>query len=174
MIKAIDTLYNGNYFRSRLEARWAVFFDAIGIRWEYEAEGYDLGDGLRYLPDFWFPDYKMYGEVKPDRELEEIEKEKIMQLAKKSGFTVVLFSGPPSEKTQRAWSWNMGNAELGYEGYWNAFMEGDIGFIPFGGLNSNGRRIEGTSSFCDTFYPSKLEKQAIEIAQTKRFEHGSR
>lgn len=51
-IKAIPTEYNGHLFRSRLEARWAVFFDACGVEWEYEPEGYDLGDGVRYLPDF--------------------------------------------------------------------------------------------------------------------------
>ena len=51
-IKAIQTEYKGYLFRSRLEARWAVFFDACGVEWEYEPEGYDLGDGVRYLPDF--------------------------------------------------------------------------------------------------------------------------
>ena len=39
-IKAIETIYNGYRFRSRLEARWAVFFDEIGIKYEYEKEGY--------------------------------------------------------------------------------------------------------------------------------------
>lgn len=52
MIKNIETEYNGYKFRSRLEARWAVFFDAAGIKYEYEPEGFDLGNGLRYLPDF--------------------------------------------------------------------------------------------------------------------------
>ena len=51
-LKAIETEYRGYRFRSRLEARWAVFFDACGVKWEYEPEGYDLGDGLYYLPDF--------------------------------------------------------------------------------------------------------------------------
>ena len=51
-IKAIQTEYKGYLFRSRLEARWAVFFDACGVDWEYEPEGYDLGNGLYYLPDF--------------------------------------------------------------------------------------------------------------------------
>lgn len=50
--KAIQTSYKGYLFRSRLEARWAVFFDTCGVDWEYEPEGYDLGDGVRYLPDF--------------------------------------------------------------------------------------------------------------------------
>lgn len=50
-LKAIETRYKGYRFRSRLEARWAVFFDALGLRWEYEPQGFDLG-GVRYLPDF--------------------------------------------------------------------------------------------------------------------------
>ena len=51
-MKPIETEYKGYRFRSRLEARWAIFFDACGVDWEYEPEGYDLGDGLYYLPDF--------------------------------------------------------------------------------------------------------------------------
>jgi hypothetical protein len=51
VIKAIETSYKGYRFRSRLEARWAVFFDAAGIKWEYEPEGFDI-DGTLYLPDF--------------------------------------------------------------------------------------------------------------------------
>lgn len=48
---AIETEYAGRLFRSRLEARWAVFFDQVGIHWEYEPEGYETPAG-RYLPDF--------------------------------------------------------------------------------------------------------------------------
>jgi len=51
-IKPIQTYYDGHWFRSRLEARWAVVFNALGVPYEYEPEGFDLGDGLRYLPDF--------------------------------------------------------------------------------------------------------------------------
>ena len=51
-MKAIDTEYKGYLFRSRLEARWAVFFDTCGVDWEYEPEGYDLGNGVYYLLDF--------------------------------------------------------------------------------------------------------------------------
>lgn len=51
-LKPIPTEYKGHLFRSRLEARWAVFFDACGVEWEYEPEGFDLGDGIHYLPDF--------------------------------------------------------------------------------------------------------------------------
>jgi len=51
-IKPIETFYHGYRFRSRLEARWAVFFDALNVRFEYEPEGFDLGNGEYYLPDF--------------------------------------------------------------------------------------------------------------------------
>lgn len=55
-MKPIETRYKGYRFRSRLEARWAVFFDAAGLKWEYEKEGFDLGAAGYYLPDFYLPD----------------------------------------------------------------------------------------------------------------------
>jgi hypothetical protein len=63
-IKPIETVYNGYRFRSRLEARWAVFFDALKIKYEYEKEGYDLGGLGYYLPDFWLPEYNCFIEIK--------------------------------------------------------------------------------------------------------------
>lgn len=48
-----ETIYKGIEFRSRLEARWAVFFDELNLSWEYEPEGYRLDDGTCYLPDFY-------------------------------------------------------------------------------------------------------------------------
>ena len=64
-IKPIETCYNGYRFRSRLEARWAVFFDCLGIKYEYEPEGIKLSNGEYYLPDFFLPDLETYVEVKP-------------------------------------------------------------------------------------------------------------
>lgn len=63
-VKAIQTTYKGYKFRSRLEARYAVFFDVIGFRWEYEPEGYDLGEHGNYLPDFYLPDFNCWIEIK--------------------------------------------------------------------------------------------------------------
>lgn len=71
-IRAIQTSFKGYLFRSRLEARWAVFFDYLGLSWEYEKEGFDLPT-RRYLPDFWIadkdhPQFKNAGywlEIKP-------------------------------------------------------------------------------------------------------------
>lgn len=64
MTTAIETEYAGHRFRSRLEARWAVFFDKLGVSWLYEPQGYELGNGERYLPDFWLPDLQVWVEVK--------------------------------------------------------------------------------------------------------------
>lgn len=50
-IQPIETRYKGHRFRSRLEARWAVFMDHLDVPWEYEPQGY-LVDNQPYLPDF--------------------------------------------------------------------------------------------------------------------------
>ncbi len=60
----IPTVYNGYAFRSRLEARWAYYFDLSHIAYQYEPEGFTLSDGQRYLPDFYLPDYGQYVEIK--------------------------------------------------------------------------------------------------------------
>jgi hypothetical protein len=55
-IKAIETFYGGYRFRSRLEARWSVFFDECGLDWQYEPQGFEITlihKKIKYLPDFW-------------------------------------------------------------------------------------------------------------------------
>ena len=69
-IKAVETVYKGYRFRSRLEARWAIFFDTLGLKWEYEVDGYDLGKLGWYLPDFrvyGLLDSPIWFEIKPIR-----------------------------------------------------------------------------------------------------------
>jgi hypothetical protein len=48
----IPTIYRGVQFRSRIEARWAAFFQIAKLRWMYEP--LDLAG---YIPDFlvWMP-----------------------------------------------------------------------------------------------------------------------
>lgn len=94
MIKAIETKYKGYRFRSRLEARWAVFFDALGVQWEYEKEGYDLGEAGYYLPDFWLPSIGCFWEIKPREGYGADEYQKIVQFAKSNKLVVAL--GMPS------------------------------------------------------------------------------
>lgn len=62
-IKAIPTTYKGVEFRSKLERNVAACFDACGVEWAYEQEGYSLDD-VWYLPDFWLPKAKQFVEVK--------------------------------------------------------------------------------------------------------------
>lgn len=71
-VASIETRYAGCRFRSRLEARWARFFDHLQIRWQYEPQGIvapdrlnlDGGGEAAYLPDFWLPDLGMWAEAK--------------------------------------------------------------------------------------------------------------
>lgn len=90
-MKAIETEYNGYLFRSRVEARWAVFLTALQIKFEYEFEGYHLGDKM-YLPDFYLPDHGVYIEVKGEKPNEE-EMGKAFLLARESGKPVILAFG---------------------------------------------------------------------------------
>ena len=103
----IETIYKGYKFRSRLEARLAVFFDAQGIKWEYEKEGYNL-DGLWYLPDFWLPQVNMWAEVKPDT-ISEADLIKCKALAGASGKPCLLLEGVPDYKeydSVEIWHWD--------------------------------------------------------------------
>lgn len=66
---AITTLYRDIEYRSRLEARWAAFFDRIG--WEHTYEPFD-GDG--YIPDFIVHgDRPLLVEIKPASQLLEYQ-----------------------------------------------------------------------------------------------------
>ena len=64
-MKAIETQYNGILFRSRLEARWAILFDALKIEWIYEPDCFILSNSQKYTPDFYLPKFDLYIEVKP-------------------------------------------------------------------------------------------------------------
>lgn len=91
-MKPIETIYKGFRFRSRLEARWAVFYDTLRIKWEYEKEGFDLGNGVLYLPDFYIPHLDCWIEIKgqpPNKD----EERKISLFCKESGWTLYCFFG---------------------------------------------------------------------------------
>lgn len=118
-IKPIETRYKGYRFRSRLEARWAVFFDALDIEWEYEKEGYDLGEAGWYLPDFWLPKMKAWVEVKPT-DFDSDELLKCYALAYGTGWDVVLAIGQPE---CRYYSVIVNNGEDTVHAMWEAETE---------------------------------------------------
>mgnify|MGYP000213949738 CR=1 FL=1 len=103
MLQAIETSYKGYRFRSRLEARWAVFFDALGITWVYEEQGYNLGAAGLYLPDFRLTNvpYKsrpIWVEIKPGQPSHD-EFRKGYELEKQGNGRVFFFCGVPGEAT---------------------------------------------------------------------------
>jgi hypothetical protein len=132
-IKPIETNYKGCRFRSRLEARWAVFFDAAGIEWEYEPEGYDI-DGVPYLPDFFLRGQKAYVEIKPrgfygnnryDSDVMRELQAKLKKLATGTGCDVFLIEGSPSPRPIDTDSETYPGDDVGV-----------IGFLPGKGVSS--------------------------------------
>lgn len=98
---AIPTPFQGVQYRSRTEARWAVFFDALGLDYRYEPELLTLSTRERYLPDFWIEDFQAWFEVKPNNEAvvtEECVKARILARDLK-GKRVWLAMGAPSAET---------------------------------------------------------------------------
>ena len=158
--RAIETRYKGYRFRSRLEGRWAVFFDALGLSWEYEPEGFELDGGVRYLPDFRltvFGCVPVYVEVKPPAPIPKAEVEKlyafgqfITSSCENVGFIIV--KGDPVHA--------------------DALMTGSFG----------GARALGVLSFEDYVTAwqlfSRKSRSAVEAAafaaREARFEHGER
>lgn len=94
-IKALPSYWRGVVFRSRTEARWAAFFDAMGLLWLYEPEGFELDDGNWYLPDFWLPEMEMWVEIKPRAGFTDRERHKCRLLARGTGRNVLLLHGAP-------------------------------------------------------------------------------
>ncbi len=112
-IEPKETRYKNCRFRSRLEARWAVFFDALGIQWEYEKEGYDLPCGA-YLPDFWLPQINTWVEVKPAYYSPE-DGTRCLQLFLATSFPVLCLSGQPDCKPYPTIEGYDGASVWGYE-----------------------------------------------------------
>jgi len=135
-IKAIETKYNGYLFRSRLEARWAVFFDACGIEYEYESEGFRLEDGTRYLPDFYLPELEYYVEVKGFNDHLNLDLGKALQFAREKRTAIIILSNVPFDNESGGVYWFLAYAWtakycrdlLVYRGYFMAYDDGQYWF----------------------------------------------
>ncbi len=180
-IKAIDTEYRGFLFRSRLEARWAYYFDAIGTPWLYESEGYEL-DGVRYLPDFYLPELGVFVEVKPDTPRRDSpEMAKAIALAKASDKPVLISSGDPGGSMPLHAL--MYSPDYGEDGHWY-LSSASLGNCPdcertvFTEWN---RAHFGTPDYCEHLneasrLPASCElaaKEAGRLARQSRYEFGA-
>lgn len=92
--KVIETRYGGRRFRSRTEARWAVFFDTLKIEFDYELEGWEFPTG-RYLPDFFIPSIDAWIEIKGRPIPTETELSLAKSLCVSQNKNVFIFCGQP-------------------------------------------------------------------------------
>ncbi|MBX8476970.1 hypothetical protein K5D38_19535 [Pseudomonas cichorii] len=172
MLKAIQTRYKGHKFRSRLEARWAVFFDAAGIKWIYEQEGF-LVNNTPYLPDFYLPELG-YFEVKGNPEHDE----KLMQeFSNQSGELVIIaFEEIPFLENGNGYLITLTpnsyheDGDLMFWGYNDMFLQCDgCGKITI--QNEVYDTLKGNC--CDGSRELSLE-HALLTAREARFEHGEK
>lgn len=165
MLKAIETKYKGYRFRSRLEARWAVFFDTLGITWEYEKEGYNLGAVGWYLPDFWLPQVSMWAEVKPEIH-SWVEIERCKALAQLTKHDVVLLDGMPDFR-----SYFTCGLETTSVPYYDVILDTD--YINEHRFYSNtGDAVWPNPHRIDESYADSAYIAAVYAARSARFEHG--
>jgi hypothetical protein len=71
-VRAIETIYRGVRYRSRLEARWAAYFDLVGIRHLYEPLDFDG----------WTPDFLLtFGPLEVACEIKPVNPAKVREVA---------------------------------------------------------------------------------------------
>ena len=183
-IRPIETRYKGYRFRSRLEARWAVFFDASGIAWEYEKEGYDLGELSWYLPDFWLPSVRLsFGkylsspgcwiEIKP--KYDETALQKLRRLALLTSAPACLFYGLPDDPIE---SWDHQRECFSSSGVPALEKPDSVCFaacLNCGQVFIQELHLANSFACCqysDVLDTTPLIRQAQEAAKSARFEHG--
>jgi hypothetical protein len=128
MISVIETRYRGYHFRSRLEARWALFLDCMDARWEYEKEGFVLSNSEHYLPDFWLPGLNLWLEIKGQHPTEE-EFNRCRLLRDDSSTATAIFGGLPGDYCGTLFCWDLGDSSGG-SSEWDASIsnaaDGDL------------------------------------------------
>ena len=191
MIQAIETYYKGYRFRSRLEARWAVFFDECGVVWEYESQGYKCSDGTCYLPDFLLHNVAgrvngdLYVEVKGQMNDADAKKIKTfvaegMTEDKRYTNTPILIVGdmPYGNTIDDVIECIFERAYDDHEKWPNFYnfetIDGDY-FAAYPGINRRGQfEIFGDAVHYLGRMNRRATEQAYRTARQARFEHGER
>lgn len=179
-IKAIETWYRGIKFRSRLEARWAIFFDTLGIYWIYEPEGFVLEDGTMYLPDFYLPDYHLWIEVKGEMSETDAHKIKMFRNVLEEPMKLLVLGEIPPECTDVVrWAYERSSDafDIGGNGTWDfPYLPcvcptcGKVGFE----FDGRGARVCSHNGLDDKGYSANdpVILNAYRAARSARFEHG--
>ena len=156
-MKTKETLYNGYSFRSRTEARWAVYFDAMYMKYHYEYEDFILSNGKRYLPDFYLPDMDIHVEVKGVATQE--EREQLWMFSREYKTTIVLAEGPPDFRIVEFFS---GKDNINKFGTALFYPEDNRLYIEPG--------IEGCGGYFEPYYWLENHNEAVHISRSARFE----
>lgn len=93
-MRPLTTYFDGYRFRSRTEAKYGVTLKSLGLRYEFERQGFALEPGA-FLPDFYLPDLPLWIEVKPF-EPDLHQKALCESLAAESGTPAVILCGQPA------------------------------------------------------------------------------
>lgn len=159
IITPLPSEYAGQLFRSRLEARWAIFFDALAISWEYEPEGYKLESGNCYLPDFRLTNISLSYAWQKNRTVNRFDP--IFAEVKPHGgdfskaeefsyfFEIILLDGIPQFKEYDIVNYNCSEAVL-----------------------FNIKKSFSIDEFPDTNFIFNTTEHAYDAARTARFENG--
>ena len=120
---SLPTWHNGIKYRSRTEARWAVFFEHLDIKFAYEAQGFVSG-GTAYLPDFMtFPALgTLWAEIKPsyDNDPDGVERWRKFAAERPQPSRTVLLIGAPSHAMEAVVIGGDENAKDPVRGPWEA------------------------------------------------------
>jgi hypothetical protein len=180
---AIQTNYAGCRFRSRLEARWAVFFDAMGIPWEYEPQGYTLSDGKNYLPDFLLTECGTWVEVKgnaqdADPALLQLAAADLPRIKHRGEHgPKLLILGPiptPTDVGDYGWC-GLQSSASGYEAAHYGFGQYQKNRRPWWIDGSSDPWCGGNVDYLKPFFAPEengLAQVAYRAAKSARFEHG--
>lgn len=196
-IKPIETVAYGCRFRSKLEARFAVFLTELGVTWQYEPQGFHMPSGP-YAPDFFLPllDGGTWIEVKPygpgsyfgwgvDSALgiPKVDDSRLDEFAdymQSEGQSFYVAHGIPSDQLMDGWA--KYSAEGMLEAPWDPFMWCICGCGKTVGIEFDGRgdRIRCRHAGCsrsphgDKGYSHDHPRirAAAAAARAARFEHG--
>jgi len=94
-VAVIPTEYDGTMYRSRTEARWAVFLTSLRCPFEYEPEGFRLPQAGGYIPDFYLTNVDKFIEIKPSVCVEGRESP-VEEFAEVTDKSIYVFRGSPS------------------------------------------------------------------------------
>jgi hypothetical protein len=189
--KSLDTHYDGYKFRSRTEARWAVFFNNLQVQYQYEPEGFKFDDGECYLPDFYLPNVgnrstdidgiwvEVKGQAEPMHELDALDT--ASKLAELTGEAVAVLCGPlangeefqPEESGHfEADPLDDGTVAVDNHMRWLKCHNGRCRAVKYEFDESNYFTCEQCGSRCTNSHQDVVN--AVQKARSARFEHGEK